>query len=81
MKGYENEYGLVIRRDLDEITYQVDRFLQNQRKSYKQLRKYIIDEISVHTSSSSSDEDEVHSRSSSSKSENLKTYTKKRVKS
>ncbi|CAF1087032.1 unnamed protein product [Rotaria sp. Silwood1] len=82
-KEYEHEYELIIQKDFDEITYQIDKFLQNQKKSYKKLRQFIINEIQTQSSSSSSDEGEIESTSSSSSiiSENFIYNNKKRVRS
>ncbi len=82
LKDYEREYDLVIRQDFDEITYQIDKFLQDQKQSYKKLRKFIVEEVRCQSSSSSSEDGEVESTSSSSSdSENTKYHHKKRLKS
>ncbi|CAF2484381.1 unnamed protein product [Rotaria sp. Silwood2] len=85
LKEYEHEYDLTIQKDFDEITYQIDKFLQNQKTSYKKLRKFILNELRSQSSSSSSDEGEIESTSSSSLSsiipENFTFDHKKRLKS
>lgn len=45
LKELEAEYDLIIRRDFDEISYQVDRFLRTQVKSYRKLQQLIADEL------------------------------------
>lgn len=42
LKDLEKEYDLVIRKDFDEITYQIDKYLQNQQKTYKKLCQLIF---------------------------------------
>ncbi|CAM2727200.1 unnamed protein product [Rotaria socialis] len=81
LKDYENEYDLIIQQDSDEITYQIDKFLENQKRCYKELRKFILNEIRSQTNSSSSEDDEMNSDLSSPKNENLKNYHRKHVKS
>ena len=66
LKDYEDEYELIIRQDLDEITYQVDKFLRSQSKTYKKLRQYILDELQSQSSSSENEEGEIVSNCSSS---------------
>jgi hypothetical protein len=80
-KDYEHEYDLIIHQDFDEITYQIDRFLHTQQKSYKKLRKFILVELRLQSSSSSSSEDEEIELPSPSNSENLQNNPlKKRLK-
>jgi hypothetical protein len=83
LKDYEHDYDIIIRRDFDEITYQIDKFCQNQKRSYKKLQKYILDELQSQSSSSSNEDGQIESTSSSSSSdsENYKSYQKKRLKS
>jgi hypothetical protein len=83
LKDFEREYELIIRQDFDEITYQIDKFLQNQKRSYKKVRKLIHNELRSQSSSSSSEDGEINSTSSlsSTDSENLRYIKKKRVKS
>ncbi|CAF0806411.1 unnamed protein product [Rotaria sordida] len=83
LKDYEHEYDLIIRKDFDEITYQIDKFLQNQKKSYKKLRQFILNELHSQSSSSSSDEGEIESSSSESSiiPENIAYNHKKRLRS
>ena len=42
LKDIEKEYDLIIQKDFDEITYQIDKYLQNQQKTYKKLDKLIF---------------------------------------
>jgi hypothetical protein len=42
LKDLEQEYNLVIQKDFDEITYQIDKYLQKQREKYKKLHKLIL---------------------------------------
>ena len=53
LKLYAKEYELPIQDDLHEITYQIDKFLRNQQKSYRKLYKYILAEL--HSASSCED--------------------------
>jgi hypothetical protein len=46
LKDLEQEYDLIIRKDFDEITYQIDKYLQNQQKTYKKLHKLILPSMS-----------------------------------
>ena len=62
------------------MTYQIEKFIQNQKKSYKQVRKFILTELRSQSSSSSSEDGEIDS-SSSSDSENRRYTQKKRLKS
>ncbi|CAF2119828.1 unnamed protein product [Rotaria magnacalcarata] len=38
LKDLEEECGLIIRKDFDEITYQIEKYLQKQQQTYKKLR-------------------------------------------
>lgn len=79
LKTYEHDYDLIIRQDFDETTYQVERFLQNQKQSYRKIREFILKELHSQSSSSSNDDGEVDS--SSSDSGDSKSIAKKRLKS
>ncbi|CAF1059519.1 unnamed protein product [Rotaria sordida] len=46
LKDLEQEYDLIIRKDFNEITYQIDKYLQKQQQTYKKLRKLILPSIS-----------------------------------
>ncbi len=81
LKAYEHDYDIIIRQDFDEITYQIDKFLQNQKRSYQKIREFILNELQSQSSSSSGEDGEIESTSSSSDSENLKPIPKKRLKS
>ncbi|CAF0992607.1 unnamed protein product [Adineta ricciae] len=81
LKGYEDEYEVIIRQDLDEITYQLDRFLRSQSKTYKKLQHYILNELQSQSSSSENEEGEVVSNCSfSSDSEAHNSRQTKRLK-
>ncbi|CAF0880498.1 unnamed protein product [Adineta steineri] len=81
LKVYEREYDLIIRKTFDEITYEIEKFLQNQKQSYKKLQKYILTELQSESSSSSEEEGEITESKLSSLSKNSKYYPKKRLKS
>ncbi len=76
LKEYEHDYNLIIRQDFDEITYQIDKFVRNQKQSYRKIRKFILNELRSQSSSSSSEDGEVDSSSSDSES-----FQRKRLKS
>jgi hypothetical protein len=42
LKELEQEYDLIIQKDFDEITYQIDKYFQKQKKTYKKLHKLIL---------------------------------------
>ncbi|CAF0967874.1 unnamed protein product [Rotaria sp. Silwood1] len=46
LKDLEQEYGLIIRKDFDEITYQIDKYLYKQQETYKKLHKLILSSMS-----------------------------------
>ncbi|CAF4273083.1 unnamed protein product [Rotaria sp. Silwood2] len=46
LKDLEQEYGLIIQKDFDEITYQIDKYLHKQQQTYKKLRELILPSIS-----------------------------------
>ena len=46
IKEFEQEYEIIIQKDFDEITYQMDKYLENQEKTYKKLHKFILPSIS-----------------------------------
>lgn len=42
LKDLEQEYDLIIRKDFDEVTYQIDKYLHRQQQTYKKLHKLIL---------------------------------------
>ncbi|CAF1019128.1 unnamed protein product [Adineta ricciae] len=41
IKDLEREYNVIIQKDFDEITYQIDKYLRKQREKYRQFHEYI----------------------------------------
>lgn len=81
LKDYEQDYEIIIRRDFDEITYQIDKFLQNQDQSYKKVQKFLINQLRSQLSSSSSSSSEEDGELDSSPTSTLNSVKKKRIKS
>ena len=78
LKAFERDYDLIIRQDFDEMTYQIEKCLEQQNHSYKKIRQLFFKH---RRHSSDSDEGEIDSRSSSD-SENHRSNSKnKRLKS
>lgn len=76
LKAFERDYDVIIRRDCDEITYQIEKFLDEQNQSYKKIRQ-LMSKSHQHSSTSEDESD-----SSSSNSENPRSIpTPKRFKS
>lgn len=65
LKAFERDYEVIIRRDFDEITYQIDKFLGEQNRSYKKIRQVISKDR--HHSSSNENESDSSSSSNSDK--------------
>ena len=64
LKSVDDEYGVMIRQDFEEITYQVDAFRRSQKQSYRKLRQWFVDELRLLSPSSSDEEGEIRSVSS-----------------
>jgi len=73
----EHEYGLDIRQEFDEINHRIDKILHKQRKTYKKLHQFILDNLQ---SSSSSQENDESSSSNDSDDNRQKHKNKKRAK-